>query len=124
MAFFTRSGVGAFLKSLTGDTSELFTAETTHIGVGDSLDVFSPDQTDLLGDERLRIGMDTGYPVVSGNTITFRATAEEGQGNFDWNEIGIFNAAEEGVMLCRDVNPQGAKTSAQAWQVTIELVVS
>jgi hypothetical protein len=66
--------------------------------------------------------MDSGYPQVSGNTVTYRATFGTGDANFAWNEWGLFNGATGGVMLNRVVEYNGTKLSGQTW--VLEVVVT
>ena len=124
MAFFTKSGIGLLLRSLTGTATYVLNATNARIGVGNSAEAFDVAQTSLLGDAQALAGMVEGYPVVREDTIVFRALFRPEVANFDWNEIGIFNGLSKGVMLCRDVTAHGVKVPTQSWEVTVELTVS
>lgn len=100
-----------------------FNNANARIAVGDSNTPFSAAQTDLLGAATTRRPMDAGFPDFSqGSNITrFRATFGTGDANHDWQEWGVVNAASGGVLLNRKVESLGTKTSAQTWELTVDL---
>jgi hypothetical protein len=71
-----------------------------------------------------RKGMDSTYPAVNGNQVTFRTTFNGGDANFTWAEWGVFNAASGGTMLNRKVQALGAKNSGAVWVFTITITLS
>src|SRR5690606_532382 len=100
-----------------------FNNANARIAVGDSNTPFSPAQTDLLGAATTRRPMDVGFPdFTQGSNITrFRATFGTGDANHVWEEWGVVNAASGGVLLNRKVESLGTKTSAQTWELTVDL---
>lgn len=118
---------GYVAASTVSSTPTLFNNANTYLGVGDSTTAFAATQTDLqAATNKLRKGMDSGYPQQANNVITFRSTFGTSEANFAWNERGTFNASSGGTMLNRKVESLGTKTSAQSWQLTdvITLAVS
>lgn len=115
----------AFIAGAISGTGTVFNNTNSFIGVGDSQAVFSADQVDLQGNLTLRKGMEEGYPIVNGSTVTYKAIFADPEANFAWNEWGIFNAASGGEMLCRVVQANGTKLPNQTWiyevQVTFQL---
>lgn len=107
----------------TSGTATAFNNANSHIGVGDGTTAFSAAQTDLVGTNKLRKGMDATYPTTAGNVLTFRASFGTPEANFAWNEWGIFNAATGGTMMTRKVESLGTKTSSQSWQITTTITV-
>lgn len=109
-----------------GQALTYFNAAQAAIGAGDGTSTAVATQTNLQGASRLRKGMDSTYPQhtdgtsAAANTITFRATFATGEGNFDWQEVGVFNSATDasGRMLNRKVQSIGVKTSAVSRVVT------
>lgn len=101
-----------------------FNAANARLGVGNGTTAFSASHTNLRGSSVFRKGMDDGYPVVNGNTITFKATFNYDEANFAWAEWGIFNAASGGTMLNRVVESNGTKQSNQTWVLEVELTFS
>lgn len=98
-----------------------FNAANAHLGVGSGNTAFAAAQTNLLGSNRFRKGMDTGYPTIVAPVITFRSTFAPNEANFAWNEWGVFNAANGGVMLNRVVESNGTKQSNQTWVLEVEI---
>lgn len=110
-------------KAIIGETFTPFDAENAFLGVGSSSDAEDASQTDLVDPGAVRLAMEPGYPQRVGAVLTFRGIAGAGVANFDWNEFGIFNAADNGVMLRRMVRSLGTKQSGQIWAVQIQLEV-
>ena len=111
-------------QALIGEAFTSFANANARIGVGDSSAAFTASQTDLQAStNKLRKAMEAAYPTRAGNTLTFRSIFGTSEGNFAWNEWGVFNAASGGTMLNRLVASLGTKTSAQSWQVTVTVTV-
>jgi hypothetical protein len=107
-----------------GDATPRFDSANAYIGVGDGTAAFSPTQTDLQGTNKFRKAMDPGYPTVTGNVMTFKATFNPSEANFAWNEWGVFNAATGGTMLNRKVASLGTKDSTQTWVLTVQITLN
>ena len=111
-------------QALIGEAFTSFANANARIGVGESSAAFTASQTDLQAStNKLRKAMEAAYPTRAGNTLTFRSIFGTSEGNFAWNEWGVFNAASGGTMLNRLVASLGTKTSAQSWQVTVTVTV-
>jgi hypothetical protein len=114
-----------FLAAIAiGETVTPFNAANAYMGVGDSATAFSAAQTDLLGTNKLRKAMTSGFPTRSGNTISFSALFGTSEANFAWNEWGMFNGATGNTMLNRKAESRGTKTSAQSWQFSVDVAVN
>jgi hypothetical protein len=95
------------------------------LGVGDSTTAFAQSQTDLQAStNKLRKAMDAGYPQRASGTLTFRSTYNTAEGNYPWNEWGVFDAGSGGTMYSRKQESLGTKTSAQTWQLTATATVA
>lgn len=68
--------------------------------------------------------MDTSYPTVGTQKVTFRSTYSESEANQAWNEFGVLNAATSGKLLNRKVEAEGTKTTGQVWELTLEITFS
>ena len=111
-------------QALIGEAFTSFANANARIGVGDSSAAFTASQTDLQAStNKLRKAMEAAYPTRAGNVLTFRSIFGTSEGNFAWNEWGVFNAASGGTMLNRLVASLGTKTSAQSWQITVTVTV-
>lgn len=120
----TNAGRDLIAQALLGEAVTAFNAANAYLGVGDSATAFAAAQTDLQAStNKLRKAMESAYPSRVGNAMTFRALFGTSEGNFAWNEWGVFNGAAAGTMLNRKVESLGTKTSAQSWQFTVTLTV-
>ena len=121
----TTVGRDYIAQALVGEAFTAFNNANARIGVGDSTTAFAAGQTDLQAPaNKLRKAMDATYPQRTTNVLTFRATFGTAEANFAWNEWGVFNAAAAGQMLNRKVEALGTKTSAQTWQLTVDLTLN
>jgi len=113
------------VSAVYGNSITPYNNANSYIGVGDSSTAFAATQTDLQAStNKLRKAMDTSYPTISQNVLTFRSTFGTGDANWAWNEWGVFNASSGGTMLNRKVESLGTKTSAQSWQITVTITLS
>ena len=96
-----------------------------HLGVGDSATAFTKADTNLIAaTNKFYQPMEATYPTLATNVITFRSLFATGDANYVWAEWGVFNAVTPGTMLCRLVDALGTKTSAQSWQLTVDITVN
>ena len=108
-------------SDVIGEAVTEFDNTNAYIGVGDSNTVFAATQTDLQAAvNKLRKGMEAGYPSRSANVIDFRALFGTADANWSWLEWAVFNASAAGVMMNRKVENLGTKTAAQSWQLTVQ----
>jgi len=121
----TNAGRDFIAADIIGEAVTEFDNTNAHIGVGDSNAVFAATQTDLQAAvNKLRKAMEAGYPSRSGNIISLRSLFGTGDANFAWLEWAVFNALAAGTMLSRKVENLGTKTSAQSWQLTVDLTIN
>lgn len=116
----TTAGINFLAQAAIG-LGTPFTHENARLGVGNSIAAFSTSQTDLLGNNKLRKGMDIGYPEIDQAVVTFRSTFLPSEANFPWNEWALFNANTGGVMLNRVVESNGTKQSNQTWVLEVAI---
>jgi len=108
-------------KTIIGESVTTFAEANAYIGVGDSTTAFSESQTDLqAATNKVRIGMDSGYPKRSTNALTFKSTFGDSVGNFAWQEWAVFNASSGGTMANRKVESKGTK-SGGSWVFEVTL---
>lgn len=124
----TTVGANYICAMLRGDSVTFFNNAASRIGVGTSNTAANASQTDLLGTSARKI-IDVGYPKIFGETdtptiasgaIRFRSTFGSSEGNFSWQEFGLFNAGTGGTMLDRFVQNCGTKTNGQVWELSID----
>ena len=71
--------------------------------------------------------METGYPSHTDGTgsgaeqCQWKAQWGTADGNFAWEEWGLFNASTGGRMLNRKVESLGTKASGSVWTLTVTL---
>ena len=116
----TTAGIN-YLSQVAVGQSVPFNAANARLGVGNGTTAFSVSHTDLQGANKFRKGMDSGYPIATPPSVTFKATFGPDEANFPWNEWGIFNAAQGGVMLNRVLESNGTKQSNQTWVLEVTL---
>ena len=69
--------------------------------------------------------MESGYPSVAGQTVTFRSIWASAEGNFDWNEWTVANGSSDSATnLNRKVAALGTKASGSEWTLTVAITVS
>jgi hypothetical protein len=118
-------GITEMLTLLIGGTATPFNNANARIGVGDGTAAASPTQTGLQGTNKAWKNMDTGYPQVSGQTVTFKATFGTNEAAFAWKEFTVVNAANDtGKNLNRKVEDHGVKASTDVWTVTLNITIS
>lgn len=116
----TNTGKEIIAKALMGDAITAFDHANAYLGVGDSDTAFNATQTDLQGTNKKRVGMETSYPTRSTNAITWKSSFGADDGNWNWKENAVFNAASAGEMLARDVEDLGTKAQGAVWVLTKE----
>lgn len=115
--------------AVAGQALTFLSAANAAIGAGDGTTAAAATQTDLVGANKLRKGMDSGFPShvdgtdAAARQIVFRATFSTAEANFTWGEVAIFNSSTAGAgrMLNRIVQAIGAKTSAVSRVATITI---
>lgn len=113
-------------QSLRGDSLTAFDNTNSYVGVGDSSTTPTLTDTDLnAATNKLRKGMDTGFPKVgtadglaTDNLIRFESSFGPTEANFAWLEMGVFNHATAGVMLMHRLITPGTKTGG-TWTARI-----
>lgn len=120
------NGTGTASQTLT-----YFDNSNAYIGVGDSTTAAAATQTDLqAASNKVRIGMEASYPqhtdgTTSGAaTITYKSVFGTSDGNFAWEEWGIFNGSSGGRMLNRKVASLGTKSAGTTWNFTVTVTLA
>lgn len=120
----TNAGRDVIAAMIIGESTTDFNNSNAYLGVGDSNTAFSASQTDLqASSNKLRKAMSATYPTRASNVLTLRSLFGTSDANFAWEEWATFNASSSGTMLQRKVESLGTKTSAQSWQLTVDLTV-
>tara|TARA_B100000427_G_scaffold310252_1_gene299936 strand:+ start:534 stop:1028 length:495 start_codon:yes stop_codon:yes gene_type:complete len=119
-------GITALLNLLIGATETAFTNGNSYIGVGDSSTSAAAAQTGLQASSNKDYqGMESGFPSVSGQTVTFKSEWGSSEGNFAWNEWTIASGNSDSAdNLNRKVASLGTKTSGSTWTLTVTITIS
>ncbi len=121
------NGATEMLKLIAGDgTATPYNNANAKIYVGTDGTAEKANQTGVIATDRNRAyaNMESGYPIVSGRTVTFRASFGNDTANFDWHEVSVTNGTGVGaIALNRKVEDMGRKNGG-TWtmQVSISLV--
>lgn len=117
-------GITELLTLLIGGTATAFNNANARIGVGDSSTAAAATQTDLQAAvNKTYKAMDTDYPQVSNQTVTFRATFGPSDANYNWNEFVVDNGSSAGKTLNRKVESHGTKVT-DSWVVQLSITMS
>lgn len=119
------TGANHILKLIGGiDNAVPFDNKNAQIGVGTDTTPENANQTGLLASgTKFYKPLESGYPQVSGRTITYKATFDTNEANFAWNEFSIVNGVGVGnTALNRKVQSLGTKvTGIWSLQITISV---
>ena len=119
-------GIGLLLDLLIGAGGTPYNAGNSFIGVGDSTNSAAATQDALEASSNKSFkGMESSFPSVSGQTVTWKAVWASGDGNFAWNEWTISNSnSDSGTNLNRKVAALGTKAAGSSWTLTVTITVS
>jgi len=116
-----------------GQVLTYFNNTQAAIGVGDSTTTAAATHTNLQAStNKLRKARDATYPVHTDGTtsgsasVQFRSTFGSAEGNYAWQEWGVFNSATDGTgrMLNRKVESNGTKGAGSSWTITVTLTLA
>lgn len=119
------NGANEMLKLITGTGGTAYNAANSYIYVGTDTTPENASQSGVLatGSNRAYAAMDTGYPVVNGRQMVYRASFGDTAANFEWNEASIVNGTgANAIAMNRKVASLGRKTTG-TWtlQITVSL---
>ena len=119
-------GITALLNLLIGSAETSFSNGNAYIGVGDSSTAASASQTGLqASSNKLYKAMESSYPSISSQTVTWRAQFGPSEANFAWNEFTVASGNSDSAdNLNRIVSAQGTKASGQTWTTDIAITVA
>lgn len=121
----TNAGAVLAAQCLMNDSATFLNSSNACLGVGDSSTAFAAAQTDLQATtNKVRKGMEAGYPTRSSGALTLRSLFGTSEANFAWQEWGSFNALASGVMFTRKPESLGTKTNTQSWQLTATITLA
>jgi hypothetical protein len=118
-------GITRALNLIAGLGGTAFNNANARIGVGDSTTAAAAGQTDLQAvTNKTYKAMESGYPQVSGQTITFRSVFGPLEANYAWQEFVVDNGGTAGEALNRKVSDQGTKASGQTWTMDVAITLA
>lgn len=119
-------GITSLLTLLIGGSETPFNNANAHIGVGDGTTAASASQTGLVGTNKTYASMDSTYPQVSGNVVTFRSTFGPDDGNHAWREFTVANGVSDSAKnLNRKVESAlRSKASPDTWVIQLQITIS
>ena len=119
-------GITELLNLLIGASATAFNSANAHIGVGDGTTVASAGQTGLVGTNKTYRPVDSTYPQVLGQTVTFRYTFGPTFRNHKWREFTVANGnSDTAKNLNRLVEaPLSEKVAPDTWVVSLQVTIS
>jgi hypothetical protein len=122
---FLTTGITELWNIFTGANANTANSSRLQIGIGDSSTAFSASQTGLQSTDGniLWQTVDSGYPTVSGATLTAQATIGVTAALYTWNEMGLKNSAT-GTVYDRVVANQGTKSGSNVWTAQVAITAA
>jgi hypothetical protein len=119
-------GITSLLTLLIGGSETPFNNANAYIGVGDGTTAASATQTGLLGANKSYAPMDSTYPQVSNNIVTFRSTFGPEEGNHAWREFTVANGLSDSAKnLNRKVESAlRTKANPDTWVIQLQITIS
>jgi hypothetical protein len=120
MANLTSAGAVFLAQAAINDSPTFFSSGVNaYLGVGDSNTAFAIGQTDLQAASNKTRKVATASRASG--VLTFVATYSTSDANYEWIEVGIFNASSGATMLARKVESPslGTKVNTQTWVLTV-----
>jgi hypothetical protein len=120
MTALTSAGAVFLAQAAINDSPTFFSSGVNaYLGVGDSSTAFAIGQTDLQAASNKTRKVATASRASG--VLTFVSTFGTSDANYEWVEIGVFNASSGGTMLARKVESPtlGTKVNTQVWTLTV-----
>jgi hypothetical protein len=109
-------GITEMLNLIGGIGGTAFSNANAYIGIGESTTAAVATQTGLQGSTKTYKPMDTGYPQVLNQTITYQATYGPDDANNEWQEVTIANGNSDiAKNMNRKVQDMGRKAQGTTW---------
>jgi hypothetical protein len=122
---FLQEGINFIWRAVIGETGLTYFRDNACIGVGDGTEPENPSQTGLTGTNKTYKQVDSGYPVLSGTQVTFRATFGPNEGVHAWQEWTVANScSDNAINLNRKVTNLGVKSADATWVLEVTLSIS
>lgn len=117
-------GINEMWQLIAGEAATAFSEANARIGVGDSSTAAAATQTDLQAStNKTYKAMNTNYPSIANQTITFQADFGSGDANYAWEEWVVDNGAVGLKTMNRKVTSLGTK-SGGTWTLTVDITLS
>ena len=113
-------------QAMIGGTYTALNNANAHVGIGDSTTAAVKTQTDLQAStNKLYKGMDSTWPQISSNVVTFQVTAGSSEGNYVWNEFLISDGSPgtAWIRFVQALNGGVAKASGQTWTLQVAVTM-
>ena len=118
------AGITKIWNLTIGVDAAHYASDNSEIGVGDSNIVVDATQTDLQAvTNKTWKGMESSYPAVSAQKVSFKAEFGASDANYHWKEFAVRQTGAN-VLLNRIVSDKGTKASGEVWVVTKEITLS
>lgn len=113
-------GITLMWNLIIGASAVHFDSTNSRLVIGTSNTAFSAAHTGVQS-SLVTLTMDGGYPAVSAQSTSWRATANTATGNGSWQEFCITNNT---TAMNRAVSNQGTKTSSDIWVPTLTITLA
>lgn len=130
------NGINVMLNLLAGNGVQAFATGHCRFAVGNGIQPVTATQIDLQGSSRAYKVCESGYPLISGNSIEFRSVfpgTGVASAPFEWTEWGIDNGSADAdnsigvaTMLNRKVEGTGSigTKATQPWLIDAVILIN
>ena len=119
------AGINNMERLTCGSTGTAYSNALAYLGVGSVTIAATATQTDLQDTSAVWKIMESGFPPIASQKMSWKSSYGSGDANFAWQEFGVDCSNGTPVaLLNRKVSDQGTKTVGQTWVLTLEITLS
>ena len=118
------AGITLVWNLIAGLSANHYNNANAEIGIGSDDTAAVATQTDLVYASAVWKGMDTSYPLIADQTISFRGEFGAAEANFAWKECAVRQGSTDSTLLNRIVIDKGTKTSGEIWLAKLQITLS
>lgn len=119
-------GITEMWNLIIGEAAAPYNNANSQIGVGSDATAEDATQIGLIDVSAAFVGMEASFPVLAGQSVTWRGVYDGATANFDWREFSVANGspATTGIQMNRKVDTQGTKAPGQTWTLDLAITLS
>lgn len=120
----TNEGIGNLLQLIATTGGVQWANANAYLGTGTSATGEAATDTGLIAGAVYK-AMDSTWPQIASQTVTWQSTFASADANQAWNEYSVSTTSlDTGKNLNRKTSAQGTKVSGQSWQLQLAITFS